>query len=144
MEFVYDDGGSGHSNLHDCVPRSIAIAAQLDYDEVYERFVELTSNVIYEDGSTYAERLGYYPDDDVIPEAGVPTEGERGLPNRTRLHMASMRSRRRPSADNRAADRGNAGTLHLSYRRRNSRHLGLPRPTSRRLLGTRRCLKIAG
>jgi hypothetical protein len=75
MDWIYDDGGSGSGDLRDCVTRSIAIAAQVDYDEVYERVAEITSNVIYEDGSTFAEKHGYY-EDDGMAEVGVPTEAD--------------------------------------------------------------------
>jgi hypothetical protein len=34
MDWIFDDGGSGSGDLQDCVTRSIA--AQLDYDAVYE------------------------------------------------------------------------------------------------------------
>jgi hypothetical protein len=93
MDWIYDDGGRGgdRNGLGDCVTRSIAIAAQLDYDAVYERIVELTSDFSYEDGSAYADACGY----DLLSGpsyAGVPARGDRGLPNRTRLHMASLRA----------------------------------------------------
>ena len=71
MEWVYDDGGSGSGDLRDCVTRSIAIAAQLDYDELYEQVVERTSDFCYEDGSTYAEHHGHFEGPSY---AGVPTE----------------------------------------------------------------------
>ena len=74
MEWIYDDGGrAGDRNeLADCVTRSIAIAAQLDYDAVYERVVELTSDFCYEDGSAYADRGHGLLDGPSY--TGVPTE----------------------------------------------------------------------
>ena len=72
MDWIYDDGGSGSGDLRDCVTRSIAIAAQLGYDEVYERVVERTSDFVYEDGSAYADRGHGLLDGPSYD--GVPTE----------------------------------------------------------------------
>jgi hypothetical protein len=71
MEWVYDEGGGGNRSPSNCVSRSIAIAAQLDYDAVYERVVECVSDFHYEDGASYAELHGML---DGPSEVGVPTE----------------------------------------------------------------------
>jgi hypothetical protein len=74
MDWIYDDGGLGRGDIlrQDCVPRSIAIAAQLDYDEVYDRIAELASDFVYEDGSTYGEHHdGLF---EGVSEVGVPKE----------------------------------------------------------------------
>jgi hypothetical protein len=76
MEYVFDDSGSGSSDLRDCVTRSIAIATELPYDEVYERVVECVRNfAAFDDDGSYAVTYGAL---DGPSYEGVPSEAVEG------------------------------------------------------------------
>ena len=52
MDWSYDDGGSGSGEHNDCVSRSITIAAQIPYAEVYERVSDLAATTSMRTGQT--------------------------------------------------------------------------------------------
>jgi len=64
MEWVYDDGGrkdAGYiGEVSDCVIRSIAIATEIPYQEVYDKMHEVCKSYRGKAGKTSSPRNGFY------------------------------------------------------------------------------------